>query len=188
MNPRSLRITSSSLIHLFSMHLFSIPWKHQKILRKGALENNWVNIYLKQIVAFLWSKNFHPCFLNTFPQNENLGQISVLSQYHRKRYKGLNAWQSSVAFHIDTSDSICTKKETITTFFERLKSGVKNSENPDVLSHYEDLRNWERMGQCCYPLEVLDLTHIRTTLHSHRMELHCKSTDWFLYEFNIGLI
>ena len=188
MNPRSLRITSSSLIHLFSMHLFSIPWKHQKILRKDALENNWVNTYLKQIVVFLWPKNFHPCFLITFPQNENLGPIFVLSQYHRKHYKGLNTWQSSVAFHIDTSDSICHTKETITTFFVRLKSGVKNSEDPEVLSHYEDLRNWERMDQCCHPLEVLDLTHIRTTLHSHRIELQCKSIDWFLYEFNIGLI
>ena len=37
--------------------------------------------------------------------------------------------------------------ETIITIFETLKSGVKKCEDLQVLPHYEDLRNWEQMGQ-----------------------------------------
>ena len=47
-----------SLTHLFPMHTFSIPWKHQKTLRwKGCVGNKWVNIYTTEIdIQFLGNK------------------------------------------------------------------------------------------------------------------------------------
>ena len=47
-----------SLTHLFPMHTFSIPWKHQKALRwKGCVGNKWVNIYTTEIdIQFLGNK------------------------------------------------------------------------------------------------------------------------------------
>ena len=44
-------LLSSSLTRSFLIHLFSIPWKHQKTLR---IENEWINITFSIIFLFYY--------------------------------------------------------------------------------------------------------------------------------------
>ena len=67
--PETSGFTHNYLIHLFLMHHFSTPWKHQGV-EKGCIRNKWVNKSFKeklqnhicamlQTISHIFSKQVH---------------------------------------------------------------------------------------------------------------------------------